>query len=352
MGKNEEIIVDLNSQDNDSSRNLSDAEKKKVDKIKEKLKAELGLEILKELERQGLKPEDEPEQQEDKTKEIDKKTIEDPVKKAQERYSRFMKQYSNTDEVVDVSSAGKYDSDLDFQLNRKIKKVRFPLTKYSKILLSCLAVILVASLAIALPLALKQEAPEILLTKITLSQPKSGSYYLVNNVYVGDTLNCDNIYLNCTYSDGSNQEIELTRDMINVATTKINSNDTFIESGEALVHVKYAGKTINLKYIVQEKTLQGISIFSPSASSTYDLVATSQSLDISNSLIVNGQYNNGVTQKIDLSKCSYKLAGMQTEAPIQNGKISLSGLSNNQTYEVLVVYGEFSASFKILTNFA
>lgn len=350
MGKDEEIIVDFNSKENDSARNLSDAEKQKVENIKEKLKAELGLEILKELERQGLKPEEET-QPKTQAEQIEEKPKEDPVKKAQERYAKFMQQYSNSDEVVDVSSAGKYDSDLDFQLNQKIKKVRFPMPKPLKILVCCLALILVAGLSIGLLLYFKEDAPQILLTNVTLSQPKNGSYYLVNNVYVGDTLNCDSIYLNCEYSDGSYKEVELNRDMINVATTKINSSDVFIESGEALVHIKYQGKTLNLKYIVQEKILQSISLFTPSATSTYNIVATSATLDITNSVIVNGQYNNGVTQKIDLTKCSYKLAGMQSFSSLRNGKINLSGLNNNQIYEVLISYGEHTASIKVYTNF-
>ena len=53
MKKNEEIVVNLKTEEeHESVRNLSDADKKNVDRIKEKLRAELGIEILKEMERQ------------------------------------------------------------------------------------------------------------------------------------------------------------------------------------------------------------------------------------------------------------------------------------------------------------
>lgn len=464
MKKNEEIVVNLKTEEeHESVRNLSDADKKNVDRIKEKLRAELGIEILKEMERQeqlekakeqqsqqasqpaqhqqsqareqtaesttakpkvervnlaeikaekehivpqqkqqvtqpaqhkptqpqqpkasvkpassqqasqvvtGAKPVNEdknftPEKLNErvnssktKSTEVIKQPANNTQKRysisaeqlAKKRYSQFMEQYSKKEEIVDVASVGKYDSELDFQLNRKIKKVRFPLPKYAKILLCCLAVLILAASGFGIAKYLYKEPPEILLTKVTMSQPISNDYYVVNNVYVGDKLNCSNIYLNCEYSDGSVQEVALTRDMIKVATTKVNSNDIFTEAGDAIFQVKYKDKTLNLKYVVEQKVVQSISLFTPSATNTYDIVATTNTLDIQNSVIVNAKYSNGVTQRIDINECSYKIAGMPQPVKIQNGTITLSGVNNGQSYEVVISYGKFTASFKIFVN--
>lgn len=444
MKNNEEIIVNLKTEEeHESVRNLSDADKKNVDKIKEKLRAELGIEILKEMERQEQleKAKEEqkqaaqvkqPSQQEQSSVEKPKVervnlseiraekehiapqqaqqqpkatvkpasskqasqvvTADKPVNEdknftsekleervnssktkstevikqpanntqkrysisaeqlAKQRYSQFMEQYSKKEEIVDVATVGKYDSELDFQLNRKIKKVRFPLPKYAKILLCCLVVLVLAASGVGLATYFYEAPPEILLTKVTMSQPQSDNYYIVNNVFVGDKLNCSNIYLNCEYSDGSTQEVALTRDMIKVATTKVNSNDIFTEAGDAIFQVKYKDKTLNLKYVVEQKVVQSISLFTPSATNTYDIVATTNTLDIQNSVIVNAKYSNGVTQRIDINECSYKIAGMPQPVKIQNGTITLSGVNNGQSYEVVISYGKFTASFKIFVN--
>lgn len=274
---------------------------------------------------------------------------EEEKKQAEKRYADFMKQYSKKEEIVESSaSAGKYDSDLDFQLNRKMKKVRFPMPKYAKFILAAAAVVLLVAVGVVLGIHFNKSAPELLLTNLTLSQPISGNCYVVNNVYVGDKLNCDDIYLTCTYSDGSTKKTPLTRDMIDVVSTTINSNDTFTQQGDALVHIKYMGKILNMKYAVQEKKLEGISLFMPSKTSTYDLVVAPAVIDLSNSLVVNATYSHGVTQKVDLSQCTYKYSSMSTPVKMNNGQITFSGLNVGQIYEVEIAYQGQTATFKVL----
>ncbi len=383
MDKNkqdEKIVVNLKTEEEDESvQNLSQEEKDKVGKIKEKLREELGIEIQKEIERLE-KLELEKQAKEKASQNVPEPVVEKPVetkeklveteeqKKAeqikkivqkeqdlkvkqeadvertsQQKYSSFLKQYSKKDDTVEnLVTYGKYDSELDFRINRNIKKVRFPMPKHIKILLSCIVFLVVVLASVSLAIVLYDAPQEIILTKISLTQPTSSSYYLVNNVYVGDSVNYSNIYINCEYSDGSTKQVALASNMVDTSAATIISNGVFIESGEAVVTVNYSGKTLKLKYLVEDKSITGISLFT-----AQNITAIGTTLDISKKVIVNANYSNGETVKVELKDCLYKLAGMENPAQISNGILNVGELNNGQQYVVAIYYGEFSQTFTI-----
>ena len=403
MEKNDDSIKDLNNHKDEKSRDLSAAKNENVTSVD--ANSQLGEEILKELERlENLQKQKESEQNLNKeepsvnkriilesaqqkifgtnTKEIIPEQENQPIPKEEQsqtteaveiekatvveneesktidpqidaKYAEFLKQYERKKvNPIDTSAVGKYDSDLDFQLNRKIKKVRFPMPKGIKALICCLVLILVAVSGLMIALKFTDNTPPVVLKQVTLSQPTNFlDKYVVNNVYVGDKLNCENIYINCEYTDDSIRKVELQRSMLSTTSQNINSQDIFTQSGEVEFVVTYLNKTINLTYVVEEKMVESISLFTTSQSDEYDLLASGSTLDISQSVVVNAHYIDGqnnpiYTKRIDLSQCTYSIAGGSSEAIVAN-KINTTGLISGNTYTVTISFEGHSATFTI-----
>lgn len=403
MEKNDDSIKDLNNHKDEKSRDLSAAKNENVTSVD--ANSQLGEEILKELERlENLQKQKESEQNLNKeepsvnkriilesaqqkifgtnTKEIIPEQENQPIPKEEQsqtteaveiekatvveneesntidpqidaKYAEFLKQYERKKvNPIDTSAVGKYDSDLDFQLNRKIKKVRFPMPKGIKALICCLVLILVAVSGLMIALKFTDNTPAVVLKQVTLSQPTNFlDKYVVNNVYVGDKLNCENIYINCEYTDDSIRKVELQRSMLSTTSQNINSQDIFTQSGEVEFVVTYLNKTINLTYVVEEKMVESISLFTTSQSDEYDLLASGSTLDISQSVVVNAHYIDGqnnpiYTKRIDLSQCTYSIAGGSSEAIVAN-KINTTGLISGNTYTVTISFEGHSATFTI-----
>ena len=254
MSNNEEnIVVNLKSdEEHETVRNLSSEEKRKVKYVKGKLIKELGIEI--EAENKRIEEQQKAEAQKQannadsqtaikkedlqqiiqKEQEIKQKENDSIVQSATERYSSFLKQYANKEDntLENLATYGKYDSELDFKLNSNIKKVRFPMRKQTKIAVSLLFAFLMVAAGVFLGFWLYEPPAEIVLTQINLSQPTKNNYYIVDNVFVGDTINYSHIFMNCEYSDGSTSKLELTNSEITkeVTTTGKVENQEFIQS--------------------------------------------------------------------------------------------------------------------------
>lgn len=358
--KNEEkIVVNLEKNDDESVNQLPEEEQIKYRKLQKKLREELGLsddekskalidpvmqDIIEDASHDKESEEFEKNKQslEDRINESKQKELGEAVNKAQDKYSAFIKNYSKKDDLSELTTFGKYDSDLDFRLNRKIKKIRFPMPKKVKILLTCLAAVLLIATGVILPFALYKEPPEILLTKLTCTQPLDSEkvYYLVSNVFVGDSLAYDNIYLNCEYSDGHTEKISLQDTMVTHVTGNV-TDGVFTDSGTAVVNVKYQSFTLKLKYIIQEKELTGITLFN-----VLEIKSTTLGqIDLNDKLTVNAAYSNAPSLKVNLDECTFKIAG--TTLNTDNGILTLPELSAN-TYDVEVSYQEKTAIFTII----
>ena len=371
MANDEKIVLNLEQDNEETIKNLPKEKQEKVKKVEDKLREALGVEIEKELARQEAleepEPEpvveEEPEEKSEKEKlsermsqslEEAKKVVPKPEppkpeppkpspESEKQRLSRFMEKHTKKEENVDIGTFGKYDSDLDFRLNQNIKKVRFPMSKQLKILLSCLAVVLLAGIGTFLGIYLYEEPPAIVLTKVALSQER------VTNVYVNDNLNVDYIYLNCEYSDGTTKRLPVSKDMLTVNTTSAVQYDTatgntkFINSGMVYVTVEYEGNSLRLTYIVEQKTLQGISAFASDIEISNSLTA----INLNNKLIVNAHYGSSI-EKVDINECTFTIGGIEKE--INNGVLEIGSLVNKTSHTVTITYKEFTATFSIYVD--
>lgn len=380
MSNNDEhIVVNLKSEDeHESVRNLSSAEKRKVNNVKEKLIKELGMEIAAENERiEAIEQQAKAEKQNNETgvqtikkeglqeiiqkeQEIRKKENESIVQSATERYSSFLKQYANKDDntLENLATYGKYDSELDFKLNNNVKKVRFPMRKQAKIALSCIFALVIIATGVFLGFWLYEPPAEVVLTNIMLSQPTKNNYYVVDNVYVGDTINYSFIYMNCEYSDGSTSQLELTNSEITkeVTTAGKLEDNVFISSGEAVVKVTYQNMSLYVKYIIEDNRLNNISTF------TVDNIATnSNTIDISKKVYLNAIYTNGKSYCVDINSCTFSCdlngaAAEPVEISINNGVLDLSAVINHDqfaydtAYNVVINYKGYTTIITITIN--
>lgn len=272
-----------------------------------------------------------------------------------QKYQDFLERYEVKVREIVEKPVAKYNSELDFRLNQRIKKVRFPKTKTQKLLIAVAIFMSVIAVALGLIFGLKDNTPPVVLSNISLSQPMSDNIYQVTGVYVGDELSCKNIDLICEYSDGTTQKKAITNNMLQTSSPKFDkSSNVFTESGIVEFELVYENKTLKINFVVKEYQLESITIDAPQMGNLYNILATKRSLDLSKSIVVNANYSNGRTAKIDLSSCKYKVGDMEP-ASIKNGTIYIVSLSDNTVYSVTIYYkeGEIEkvAQFTIKTYF-
>lgn len=272
------------------------------------------------------------------------------------KYQDFLDRYEIKSREIVEKPVARYNSELDFRLNQRIKKVRFPKTKTQKMLIAIAVCVCIILASVGLALGLQDRTPPVELINVSLSQPVSNNVYQVNGIYVGDQLNCKNIDLICKYSDGSIIKKNITNDMLKSTSTKFNQDsNSFTESGDVEFELSYQGHTLKINFVVQEYQLEYITLNAPKMGSGYNILATSRTLDLSQSLIVNAHYTNGRTAQIALTQCKYLIGDMTPTQIKNNGKINIEELSNNTTYDVQIIYqeGEISKSaiFKVKTKF-
>lgn len=280
-----------------------------------------------------------------------KSQVEENVKNS-EKYQEFLKKYEQK-KTKNERLIAKYDADLDFKLNRKVKKVHFPLSKKMKAFIGVFSFVVVAAIITLLAVGIGNNGTSASLQKIVLSQPEVSGVYQVSEVYVGDKLDFDNIYINCTYSDGSTKKVELSRDMLSTTSTKIDSNDKFIAAGNVEFVVSYQKQTARLNFQVKENSVENITLLlPPKGSNSYNFEVENSLIDMSNDVIVNAKYSNGQTVRISLSDCEYAVGQSETFAPIVNGYLNFTDLEPStetldSTYDVYISYQSKTATFKI-----
>ena len=210
-------------------------------------------------------------------------------------------------------SAGKYDSDLDFKINRKIKRVYLPLPKKTKIILSSVAGVIFAGLVAMVAVLLYKPPVPVTLSSVAITQPMDATkrYYVVGNVYVGDKVSFDNIYLNCKYSDGSTKRVEINSAMATLETSGGVQSGKFVKSGAVDYKIKYEGQTLTLRFSVGENLPASLEAFA----STFDsegnnciiVKKSAGTVDLTNRLVVKCTYSDGSIKQVDLSKCKFAI---------------------------------------------
>ena len=288
---NEEIIVNLDSKEESASvRKLSKEEQEQILKLQEEIKETLT--------------------KEEKEKRLaEHKSMSDDIDIDEvftDNYEKFFKQYSKRDEP-DSGSAGKYNSDLDFKLNRKMRKVHLPLPKKIKALVWSLTAIGVIMIGVALGFVLYKPPAQVTLTSVAISQQKNiRGQYLVDNVYVGDKLSYDNIYLICTYSDGSVKKVPITQDMVTKVSGKVNARGQFT-NGDVVSTINYNGFVNQILFTVDSRVPTEMIISQVDNIYTTKREGSNVYIDFNNQLIVNVKYSDGTIKKVDLNKCRCRL---------------------------------------------
>ena len=296
---NEEIIVDLKSKDENAAvSNLSKDEQDKIKVISDKLREELGID--EDAANGTQQTEQEANQQ---TEQLSEKDV----------FSGFIKKYSKKDENIESMSAGKYDSDLDFKINRKIKRVHLPLPKKTKIILSAVAGVVAVGLISAVAVMLYKPPVPVTLSSVAITQPLDVTkrYYVVSNVNVGDKVNFANIYLNCKYSDGSTKRIKITSSMATLATNSGVQNGRFVKTGAVDYRINYQGKTLDLRFMVTENLPYSLSAFPANfdaeGNNCLQVNKTAGAVDITNRLVIKCTYDDGTIKQVDLSQCKFAI---------------------------------------------
>lgn len=331
-----DVVVDLNSSDK-SSKNLSDEEQKSLDKLSDDLRKELGME--------------------------DKNTLgTKSTRKGANSYESFMKQFGKKTEKETVSSSGKYDSDLDFKLNRKIRRVYLPLPKKAKIAIISVASGLAVVFATLLGVLLYKSQEPVTLSSIALSQPaveetvsgKILTYYYVQDAHVGDTLTYDNIYLQCEYSDGNKVLVPVSASMAKVVSSNKVQNGKFSSAGNCDVEISYLGNQLTLRYIVSYNMPSQMTLFLANANNNVvEISETMTSIDLSDMLRVNIEYDDQTIKNISLDKCKFFIAG-DTELSCTNGVLTFPEQTKDTILQVRVEYSETAESteYSCSSNFS
>lgn len=245
-----------------------------------------------------------------------------------DNYEAFFKQYSKKDDSLDSGNFGKYDSDLDFKLNRKIKRIRLPLPKKLKVLLASLAVLIVVGSCIGLGFGLYKKPQQVYITAIAITQPMEGNEYIVSGKFVGDKLSYDHIYLLCTYSNGEVKRVPISSSMVTKVEGQVNVDGQFT-SGDVVATINYGGKTVKLKYLVEQKQVASISVISTTFSITSDTV------DLSNKLIVVVNYSNATSEIVNINDCIYQLDIGTGDKRLTNGVLNVG--SKSRGYHTLQI---------------
>ena len=320
--ESKDVVVDLNKNKVEDA-NLSDEEQEKLNKISEDLRKELGIEDKNTLSAQGSK-------------------------KGANSYDAFMKQFGKkSDKTESASVLGKYDSDLDFRLNRKIRKVHLPLLKKTKIIISAVAGAFVVVFATLLGVLLYKPTAPVVLSSIALSQPvveetvgtKVNKYYYVYDNHVGETLSYDNVYINCEYSNGSKTKVSVDSAMATVISSNMVKNGKFSKAGNCDVQISYQGNNLILRYVVSYNMPQEMNLFLANANNnTIDLSENDTSINLNNRLRVNVEYQDGTIKSVSLDKCKYFVG--ENELSLANGILSFEKQNKNTTMIVRVEYSE------------
>lgn len=317
---NEEIVVNLDSREESASvRKLTKEEQEQILKLQEEIKETLT--------------------KEEKEKRLaEHKGMSDDIDIDEvftDNYEKFFKQYSKRDEP-DSGSAGKYNSDLDFKLNRKMRKVHLPLPKKIKALIWSLSAVGAVIIGVTLGLLLYKPPAEITLTSVAISQPKNvRGQYLVDGGYVGDKLSYDNIYLICTYSDGSVKKVPVTEDMVTKVSGRV-SRGQFV-NGDVTSTISYNGFVNQILFTVDTRKPVAMTLSQVDTIYTTSKEGTNVYLDLNKQLVVNITYSDGTTKKVDLNKCKYYLIGSLKR--INNGIVNL-GICYDGKLDFRVEYEE------------
>ena len=309
----EDIVVDLSGDKQDESvTNLSAEDQEKIKAISEKLREDLGL--------------NEKEEEE-----------EDP----DDYYSKFYKKYSRKEENVDTTSFGKYDSDLDFKINKRVRRVHLPLPKKAKILIGAFSGLAAVLIIAVLALVLYKPPVPVYISSVAITQrvDTTERCYVVDKNYLGQKLSYDHIFISCNYSDGSTKRIPITDDMVHVLTPQgLNSNGEFI-GGDVDVEVKYAGSTMALRFLVESNRPVEMQLFS--ANNNTKLFRVSQfesSWQIDDKLVVNIKYEDGTIKQVSVNNCRFVMDGKN--AAVSNGIMQIPAGLSSRLYDVSVSYTE------------
>ena len=233
----------------------------------------------------------------------------------------FEKYQKKTESTIDISSYGKYDSDLDFKLNRKIKKIRLPMPKGIKALVASIVMVVLAASVVGIALWLYKPPEKVELTRASIAQNVSG-------VYVGDKLSYDNLYIDCEYSDGSTKRIPISSSMVTSVDGNV-QNGIFTRKGDVWVTLNYQGKKIIFSFTVSERVLQGVSIISlAEVNDSAPIEVNAGFVDISDKIIVLANYDDGTSWIVDINKCKYSINNSEYK-DVAGGKIDLSGEHGN-----------------------
>ena len=307
--KNEEIIVDLKSkEENDAVSNLSKEEQDKIKVISDKLREELGIDEEQAKEKREQLQKEQQEKQQEQAQEQESKDDKD-------NYSGFIKKYSKKEESAESMSAGKYDSDLDFKINRKIKRVFLPLPKRTKIILSAVAGVVFIGLVAAVAVALYKPPVPVTLASVAITQPTKitdgKTYYLVRNVNVGDAVSYENIFLDCKYSDGSIKKIPINSSMTKLLTNGAVVAGKFVQDGNVDYQVRYEGKTMTLRFVVKENLPETLSVFpanfNAGGTACLQVEKNHGTVDLTNRLIVKCTYADGSTKMVNIADCKFAI---------------------------------------------
>lgn len=258
-----------------------------------------------------------------------KMTNDEKPEELTDHYEEFFKQYSKKDSD-EMSNFGKYDSSLDFKLNRKIKKVRLPMPKKTKILLASLALCFVFAISITLGVTLYKKPENVILKNVYLSQTK------VEGVYVNDEVEFNNIYLNCEYSDGNIVKVPLTKDMV-INMGGVIKQNVFTQKGNGVVEISYLGKNLILTFNVIEKNVSSIDVISTTIEGNNHKIT-----DLSKKLVVIQNYNTGESFMVSLDKCTFMCNGNTLTYNANTDELILSSYVSEGNSTLTINYLGFS----------
>ncbi len=325
----DDIVVDLSAAD-ESLKNLSKEDQAQMKKLSEQIKKELNEEEKqRKVSARMLK------KREEKAATQESVVKDERPDEYTGNYSEFLKQYSKN-ETADFGKLGKYDSDLDFKLNRKMRKVHLPMPKKRKILISSLVGVAAVILIVVLAVLLYKPPAAITITSMALTQPNQDGIYVVEGNYTGDKMSLDYIYVVCRYSDGSTKKIPLSKAMI-TRTRNLDNNGCFTDT-DAFVYISYNGQDMTIRYLVEDKTPEEIIVFKVSSTikPTRRDSSNNYILSVKDKIFVNLKYSNGEMKNIDIEDCTFDIAAKKGRRCV-DGEINIGDLDNG-TYIMKVNY--------------
>lgn len=256
---------------------------------------------------------------------------EEEIAQEKERTKKFieLRKRFNSKDVSKINELGDYQKNLDFTVNKGLKKFKVKPPKWLGKVIASISVAAALIVGIAVYIVQSRPPEPILLTEIKLSQDKTSQV-------VGEKVDLRGLYIHLTYSDGSQKTVSASNSYITRTSTNINSNykiTSYLNSQDkAYVFFGKDGQETKLEITLTQYRVDTVSVYIHK-----DKIYKGETISYDNILLL-ANTSNGDKIKINSEDARYVMN--QTDlTKTEDGIVLPENLSGVQ---ILYIYTSFN----------